>query len=136
MTALSSSISPPRLLLDQGLPFRAAHLLSAAGIDTIHVRDVGLSAASDEDILAFALGNGRTCVTLDHDFHRILALTGASGPSVILIRGERLNHEAATDWISRIVATMLPHGFESVAATATRNAVRFRRLPFLRKADS
>jgi predicted nuclease of predicted toxin-antitoxin system len=36
-----------KLLLDQGLPRSAATLLSEAGIDTIHVAEIGLSAADD-----------------------------------------------------------------------------------------
>jgi predicted nuclease of predicted toxin-antitoxin system len=38
-----------KLLLDRGLPHSAATLLCEAGIDTIHVADIGLSAADDLD---------------------------------------------------------------------------------------
>jgi hypothetical protein len=37
MTALSNSREIMKLLLDQGLPRSAASLLTAAGIDTVHV---------------------------------------------------------------------------------------------------
>jgi len=40
-----------KLLLDQGLPRSAQHLLCEALIDTVHVADIGLSAADDKDIL-------------------------------------------------------------------------------------
>nr|WP_258003931.1 DUF5615 family PIN-like protein [Fischerella thermalis] len=40
-----------KLLLDQGLPRSAATLLSEAGIDAVHVAEIGLSAADDRDIL-------------------------------------------------------------------------------------
>ncbi|NET57980.1 MAG: hypothetical protein F6K47_18040 [Symploca sp. SIO2E6] len=40
-----------RLLLDQGLPRSASILLREAGIDTIHVAEIGLSSAEDSEIL-------------------------------------------------------------------------------------
>jgi Domain of unknown function (DUF5615) len=36
-----------KLLLDQGLPLSAATLLRDVGIDTVHVGEIGLSAAED-----------------------------------------------------------------------------------------
>lgn len=40
-----------KLLLDQGLPRSATDLLAEAGLDTIHVSEISLSAADDQDIL-------------------------------------------------------------------------------------
>ena len=51
-----------KLLLDQGLPRSAATLLTEAGIDTIHVAEIGLSAADDTDILQRARDNERVVV--------------------------------------------------------------------------
>lgn len=60
-----------QLLLDQGLPRSAAILLSEAGIDAIHVAQIGLSAAEDTEILQKAQEEERIVVTLDADFHAI-----------------------------------------------------------------
>ncbi len=49
-----------------------------------------MAIASDKEILGRALVEGRAVVTLDADFHTILALENASGPSVIRIRIEGL----------------------------------------------
>jgi predicted nuclease of predicted toxin-antitoxin system len=46
--------------------------------------------AEDGPILGYAAQEKRTVVTLDRDFPQILALSGASTPSVVLIRRERL----------------------------------------------
>jgi len=75
-----------KLLLDQGLPRSAAALLTAAGIDSVHVGDLGLSTAEDATILQAGLEADRTVVTLDADFHALLAMSGAIAPSVIRIR--------------------------------------------------
>jgi len=72
-----------KLLLDQGLPRSAAGLLRQEGLDAVHTGECDLSAASDGEILAVARAQGRVVITLDSDFHTILALEGASGPSVI-----------------------------------------------------
>ena len=77
-----------KLLLDQGLPRSAVTWLEEAGIDTVHVAEIGLSAADDTDILQRARDDERVVVTLDADFHALLALSAATSPSVIRIRIE------------------------------------------------
>ncbi len=79
-----------KLLLDQGLPRSTAHLLSVAGVDTAHVGEIGMSTAEDSAILAQGQAENRVVVTLDADFHTLLALSGAVSPSVIRLRLEGL----------------------------------------------
>ncbi len=83
-----------KLLLDQGLPRSAAALLRDAGIDTIHLGEIEMSAAEDAEIIQRAREEGRVVVTLDADFHTLLALDEATSPSVIRIRIERLRAPA------------------------------------------
>jgi len=45
-----------------------------------------MAEASDEAILRLGQREGRIVVTLDADFHMLLAVSGASRPSVIRIR--------------------------------------------------
>lgn len=51
MIVLLNYLLAMKLLLDQGLPLSAATLLRNEGINTIHVAEIGLSAAEDTDIL-------------------------------------------------------------------------------------
>jgi predicted nuclease of predicted toxin-antitoxin system len=67
-----------RLLLDQGLPRSAARFLREAAIDTVHVGELGLSTADDATILQRGRDEGRTVVTLDADFHALLAISRAT----------------------------------------------------------
>ncbi len=60
-----------RLLLDQGLPRSAARFLREAGIETVHVGEIGYATADDTAILQRARNEGRTVVTLDADFHAL-----------------------------------------------------------------
>jgi predicted nuclease of predicted toxin-antitoxin system len=92
-----------RLLLDQGLPRSAAGLLRDAGIVTLHVGDAGMAQAKDEVIIEFARANAYCIVTLDADFHRLLALAGANTPSVIRIRMQRLKGPDAVRTIQDVL---------------------------------
>jgi len=78
------------LLLDQGLPRSLAKLLQDAGIDAEHVGDLGMSAAKDAEILEYSKNNERIIITLDSDFHTLLALGLEHNPSVVRIRIEGL----------------------------------------------
>jgi predicted nuclease of predicted toxin-antitoxin system len=57
----------------------------------MHVGERGLAKATDSEILELARREARICVTLDADFHTLLALSGAAAPSTIRIRIEGLN---------------------------------------------
>jgi predicted nuclease of predicted toxin-antitoxin system len=79
-----------RLVLDQGVPRDAAASLRELGFDCVHVGEVGMSKAADDEILAWS-GQDAIVVTLDADFHMILAVSGASRRSVIRLRMEGLD---------------------------------------------
>ena len=72
------------LVLDQGVPRDAAIRLRGLGYECIHLGEIGMSKAADEEILAFSLEGNRS--DLEADLHTTLALSGASGPSVIRLR--------------------------------------------------
>jgi predicted nuclease of predicted toxin-antitoxin system len=90
---------PITVVLDQGIPRDAVGRLRDLGYECIHLGEVGMSTASDEDILRFALGKNGVVVTLDADFHAILAVSGAVGPSVIRIRIQGLRAKEIADCV-------------------------------------
>lgn len=117
-----------RLLLDQGLPRSAAGILRERGWDALHVGDIGLAKAEDAEILEACRHQQRVCVTLDADFHALLAASGASSPSVIRIRIEGLRGPQVAALIEEVWARTAPD--ETPAAiTVRRQAIRLRRLP-------
>jgi predicted nuclease of predicted toxin-antitoxin system len=79
-----------KLLLDQGLPRSAVLHLRNQQIEAVHVGDRGLATESDLKILDVGRQEGMVVVTLDADFHALLALSGITGPSVVSIRTEGL----------------------------------------------
>jgi predicted nuclease of predicted toxin-antitoxin system len=118
-----------RLLLDQGLPRSAATFLNDAGWDVVHVGDIGMSRASDQQILDHARRDQRVCVTLDADFHALLALSKAKAPSVIRIRQEGLTG-AELAHLLKIIWPRLDQALRQGAmVSVTHRAIRVRRLP-------
>jgi predicted nuclease of predicted toxin-antitoxin system len=63
-----------KFLVDQCLSPVLARLLSQAGHDVVHVRDRGMSSATDDEILALADDEGRVLISADSDFGEILTL--------------------------------------------------------------
>ena len=120
-----------KLLLDQGLPRSAAALLCEAGIDAIHVADIGFSAADDTDILQRAQEDERVVVTLDADFHALLALTEATSPSVVRIRIERLRAQALTNLLLTVFSECEEDLEQGAVVTVEPNRIRVRRLPLV-----
>ena len=118
-----------RLLLNQGLPRSAVGLLSQDGHDTVHVSQIGLAEAPDAGIIAEAKRSGRVVVTLDADYHRLIATAQASSPSVIRIRVEGLRAEP----LCRLLAGVLRQCASALEAgslvTVEPHRVRVRRLP-------
>jgi predicted nuclease of predicted toxin-antitoxin system len=90
---------PIATVLDQGIPRDAARRLRDLGYECLHVGEVGMSTATDEEILMFALGRNAVVVTLDSDFHAILAVSGALRPSVIRIRLQGLGSSEIVEWV-------------------------------------
>jgi predicted nuclease of predicted toxin-antitoxin system len=118
-----------RVLLDQGLPRSAASLLRDEGWDVVHTGDIGLSRATDREILDFARTEERVIITLDSDFHTILAVTNASSPSVIRIRLEGLRGPDLALLIKRIWPKVEPQLKKGAMVTVSESAIRIRNIP-------
>ncbi|MFQ4144764.1 DUF5615 family PIN-like protein [Chlorogloeopsis sp. ULAP02] len=120
-----------KLLLDQGLPRSTAILLRELGIDTIHIGEIGLSEAEDTEIIKMSREEGRVVVTLDADFHILLALDEATFPSVIRIRIERLRAPALTELLLKVIDECEEELQQGAAVTIEPSRIRIRRLPLL-----
>ena len=118
-----------KLLLDHGLPRSCASLLRARGIDTIHVADARLPSNADEAILACAEQENRVVVTMDADFHSLLAAAGATHPSVIRLRVEGLKGPALAELVMTILRVVEADLLSGAAVSSDGRRVRVRRLP-------
>lgn len=118
-----------KLLLDQGLPRSAARLLCEVGIAALHVGEIGCSTADDATILKEGRDRQRIVVTLDADFHALLALSQADSPSVIRIRIEGLHGPEAANLILAVLQDCGEDLERGAMLTVQPGRVRIRRLP-------
>ena len=92
-----------------------------------------MAKATDEDILDRAPREGETVVTLDADFHTVLAIANAAAPSVIRVRVEGLRGSEAAALVSRVVAACEEDLVAGAMVTVDPHRIRVRRLPLVSK---
>lgn len=88
-----------------------------------------MSTASDEAILARARADGRVVVTLDADFHALLALSGERAPAVIRLRDEKLRGEDVATIVLQVVQTDAAELAAGAVVTVRQGVARWRSLP-------
>jgi predicted nuclease of predicted toxin-antitoxin system len=113
--------------VDMPVTPRAVPPLQASGHDAVHAATVGLSTATDERILEVARLEGRVVVTADLDYPRLLALSGARGPGLVLFRGGSYSDEEMLNLLDRVLA--LGGELERSITVVDRTRIRRRRLP-------
>lgn len=118
-----------RFFVDNSLSPRLCDELRSMGHDALHVRDVMIQSAPDEEVFAFAARKDRIVLAADTDFGTLLAQRGSSKPSVILVRTARKSTEA--------IASLLRANLSALEADLSAGSVivfedarlRIRRLP-------
>lgn len=78
------------LVVDMNLSVEWVAELAAHGWFAVHWSTVGDPRADDSAIMAWALANGHVVFTHDLDFGAMLALTHATEPSVVQVRGQNV----------------------------------------------
>lgn len=86
-----------KLLLDQGMPADASLIFRQMGYECRHVSEFGMQKAEDEEILSFARDHRYVVITLDADFHALVAVRGLITPSVVRLRREGCRAETAVE---------------------------------------
>lgn len=120
------------ILLDMNLPPTWVEFLAAHGVDAVHWSTVGDPRAPDSALMAWALANDHVVFTHDLDFGVLLALSGASGPSVLQVRTLDVTPEAIGDAVIQVLTL---HGGEldrGAIVTFDQASQRVRLLPIRR----
>jgi len=118
-----------KLLLDQGLPRSSAEILRNKGWDIQHTGEIGMSRATDRQILEYARDEQRIVITLDSDFHTILAVENLNSPSVVRIRQEGLRGPELAELVEKIWSRIEQQLENGAMATITEKAMRIRKIP-------
>jgi predicted nuclease of predicted toxin-antitoxin system len=77
-----------RFLIDMNLSPQWVDYLTAAGHEATHWSAVGAGNATDRELMAHATAGSMVILTQDLDFGTLLALGGATTPSVIQFRAQ------------------------------------------------
>jgi predicted nuclease of predicted toxin-antitoxin system len=98
-------------------------------MDAIHVGEVSMAFSTDQEIMEKALIDERVVVTLDADFHALLAISGATKPSVIRIREEGMKGPDLCSLILQLWKKFSAELMSGCVITATLHQARLRMLP-------
>lgn len=109
-------------------PVLAAWLVGR-GHDAVHAAEVGLARESDVAIMARAKQEGRTVITVDLDYPRLLTLAQATEPSVILFREGDWSDAAVIARMGEVLAAMTEADISGSILVVDHFRVRRRRLP-------
>ena len=118
-----------RILADVHISPSTVQRLNQLGHDAIRVNTIMPHNAADRAIVAQAAADDRVVLTQDLDFSDIIALSGATRPSLITLRLS----DSRVENVNRVLESVLPDLEDTVAsgiaATVGDNQVRIRRLP-------
>jgi predicted nuclease of predicted toxin-antitoxin system len=118
-----------RFLVDMPLSPELAAWLVRQGHDAVHALKMGLDYALDATILERARNEQRVVVTADLDYPRLLALTQAEGPGLILFRGGNYSEQETIERLKRALET-IPNGeLPNSIIVIEKGRIRRRRLP-------
>ena len=118
-----------RFPIDQNLPLQAALLPRSLGHDAVHTRELELQRATDAYLLEFAEAQNRIVVTLDIDFHTMIATANRKAPSVILLRERGLMPDAVCERVNHISGNLAARLEAGCLITISATSIRVRDLP-------
>lgn len=118
-----------RLLLDMNLPPSLCGALETSGYPAVHVRDLGLQAATDEALVEIARQRGEAIVTNDLDFTRILAVEGSTSPSLLLFRVGNVTPSLFASLLQQHLPRVTDDLLRGAIVVIEHRAVRIRPLP-------
>ncbi|MDR1230004.1 MAG: DUF5615 family PIN-like protein [Spirochaetaceae bacterium] len=115
------------------MAYRWATMLTSQGIEAIHWVEIGPGDTPDNEIMNYAKSNGYAVLTNDLDFGTALALTAASKPSVVQIRGADVRPENLLEPVVNILDKFSADIEKGALITIDTNKVRIHILPFTPK---
>jgi len=117
-----------RFLVDMPLSPTLAAWLRQQGHDAVHAAEIGLHRASDGVILECARGEGRVVLTADLDYPRLLLLTQAQQPGLILFRGGDYNEGECVERLGQVFEKVSPQTLQNSIVVVEKSRIRLRPL--------
>jgi predicted nuclease of predicted toxin-antitoxin system len=121
------------VLLDMPVSPVLLVVLRKYGHDGVHAYHIGKGRAADCELLDIARREDRIVITADLDFPRLLALSAAKGPGLILFRGGNYSDHEMCDLLERVFQNVTPEILECSICVVDKKRIRITRLPIQRK---
>lgn len=118
-----------RFLADMNISPKTVAALQQAGWDIVRVSQRLPASASDDDVIALARQEQRVLLTQDLDFSTLIALSGATQPSLVTLRLLASDPESVTRRLLDVLPRIEDVLTEGCAVTVEETVVRVRRLP-------
>ena len=118
-----------KVLVDMNLSPLWVRALESHGFSAIHWSSVGDGRATDSEVMNWAQKNGHIVITNDLDFGAILAVTGATAPSVLQVRAQDVAPEHLAELVVRGLRQYEPILKQGALITIDEARLRSRVLP-------
>jgi predicted nuclease of predicted toxin-antitoxin system len=118
-----------KFLLDMPVSFLLLKVLHAYGHEGVHAHQIGKDRAPDTELLDIARSDHRIIITADLDFPRLLALSLADGPGIILFRGGNYSDIEMCDLLETALSRVPADVLESSICVVDKKRLRVTRLP-------
>ena len=125
-----------KFLADMGLARSTVAFLRARAHDAVHLRDQGLERLSDREIVEKAVAEGRVILTHDLDFGRIVAVSGATVPSVITFRLQDMRPAQVNRYLAKVLERFTAELEAGALVSVNERAIRVRPLPVKGRVDA
>jgi predicted nuclease of predicted toxin-antitoxin system len=122
-----------KFLFDMPVSFLLLEVLHEHGHEGVHAHRIGKDMYPDSELLDIARREGRIIITADLGFPRILALSLAEGPGIILFRGGNYSDIEMCDLLERVLERVPTDVLDDSVCVVGRKRIRISRLPLERK---
>jgi predicted nuclease of predicted toxin-antitoxin system len=117
------------ILLDMPVSPSLVTVGEAFGYESVHVSTLDMQKAPDSEILQLARDKNAVIVTADHDFPRLLALSAAEGPGLILFRGGNYSDEEMRELLRSVFELFPLETLRTSVSVVDKKRVRITPLP-------
>ena len=121
-----------KFLLDMPVSAILIDILKSNGHEGVHAHHIGLDRAPDSELLDLAHQENRIIITADLDFPRLLALSDAAGPGLILFRGGNYSDLEMCELLQRVLKEVSPETLATSICVVDPKRIRLTKLPLKR----
>ena len=108
------------------------NVLEGYGYEGVHAHQIGKHCATDSELLEIARREKRVVITADLDFPRLLALSSAAGPGLVLFRGGNYSDIEMCDLLERVLKEVSVEVLEKSICVVDKRRIRVTQLPLTR----